>query len=260
MLSPYPPTNPPTPLPPPSALPRLIKQLPPGYTESQLYDLFRHYGALASARTQTQFGPDIGMVEFWNEEDAQVAEEALHCAEVEGQNIAVQIYHQQRRPSHPVREFNVSAPSFVPSGLNYSPFPTQVRLTLGQTNHTWLLTLYQISILLLVRARTRLFDLLFWPHLAHPRLSYMGQGSKFSWHPWLVRDLVVTVVLSTPVICLLKWAECLIICWISSQVLHQKNLSPEIDSNGLFAHFCKVNSVSGFVFVTHWHIFDSSGK
>lgn len=132
VLSPYPPTNPPTPLPPPSALPRLVKQLPPGFTESQLYDLFRPYGALASARTQTQFGPDIGIVEFWNEEDAQVAEEALHCADVEGQNIAVQIYHPQRRPSHHVREFNAAAPSFVPSGLNFSVFPTQVRLTPGQ--------------------------------------------------------------------------------------------------------------------------------
>ncbi|KAG2008227.1 polyadenylate-binding protein [Coprinopsis cinerea AmutBmut pab1-1] len=123
VLSPYPPTNPPTPLPPPSALPRLVKQLPQGYTDSQLYDLFRPYGALASARTQTPFGPDTGMVEFWNENDARTAEEALHCAEVEGQNIAVQIYQQPRRTSASFSEFNPSAAAFVPSGSFFSPPP-----------------------------------------------------------------------------------------------------------------------------------------
>ncbi|TFK32025.1 hypothetical protein BDQ12DRAFT_693154 [Crucibulum laeve] len=121
VLSPYPPTNPPTPLPPPSALPRLVKHLPPGFSDSQLYDLFRPYGALASARTQTHFGPDTGMIEFWNEGDARAAEEALHCAEVEGQNIAVQVY-QPRRTS---AEFSANAPSFVPSGSVYAPYPTQ---------------------------------------------------------------------------------------------------------------------------------------
>lgn len=124
-LSPFPPTNPPTPLPPPSALPRLVKQLPLEYTDSQLYDLFRPFGALASAYTQTQFGPDAGIVEFWNEEDAIQAEQAMHCAEVEGQNIAVQVY-QPRRTTSTV-EFNVAAPTFVPSGLVYPSFPSPVR-------------------------------------------------------------------------------------------------------------------------------------
>ncbi|KAK0203475.1 hypothetical protein DFS33DRAFT_805219 [Desarmillaria ectypa] len=119
VLSPYPPTNPPTPLPPPSALPRLVKHLPIGYTDSQLYDIFRPYGALASARTHTHFGPDTGMVEFWNEDDARIAEEAMHCADVEGQNIAVQVY-QQRRTSGAVGEFNTAAPTFIPSGSMYT--------------------------------------------------------------------------------------------------------------------------------------------
>lgn len=127
VLSPYPPTTPPTPLPPPSALPRLVKQLPSGFTESQLYDIFRPYGALASARTPTQFGPDTGMVEFWNEEDAQMAEEALHCTEIEGQNIAVQLY-QPRRPNQVGREFNVAAPAFVPAPVSFSPFHPQVNI------------------------------------------------------------------------------------------------------------------------------------
>ncbi|KJA25500.1 hypothetical protein HYPSUDRAFT_134567 [Hypholoma sublateritium FD-334 SS-4] len=124
VLSPYPPTNPPTALPPPSAQPRLVKQLPPDYTDSQLYDLFRPFGALSSVRAQTQLGPDIGIVEFWNEEDALLAEGALHCAEIEGQNIAVQPY-QARRAAPAAQEFNAAAPSFVPSGVVYPPFGVQ---------------------------------------------------------------------------------------------------------------------------------------
>ena len=127
-LSPYPPTNPPTSLPPPSALPRLVKQLPLEFTDSQLYDLFRPFGALASVYTQTQCGPDAGIVEFWNEEDAIQAEQAMHCAEVEGRNIAVQVY-QPRRTASTV-EFNAAAPTFVPSGLVYPSYPAPVRYTI----------------------------------------------------------------------------------------------------------------------------------
>ncbi|KAF8221063.1 hypothetical protein L208DRAFT_1426715 [Tricholoma matsutake] len=132
VLSPYPPTSPPTPLPPPSALPRLVKHLIPGFTDSQLYDLFRPFGALASARTQTHFGADTGIVEFWNEDDARAAEEALHCADVEGQNIAVQVY-QTRRTSGTVAEFNTNAPTFVPSGSVYPAYPTQYSPPRGST-------------------------------------------------------------------------------------------------------------------------------
>ncbi|KAF5379227.1 hypothetical protein D9615_005867 [Tricholomella constricta] len=124
VLSPYPPTNPPTPLPPPSALPRLVKHLPPGYSDGQLYDLFRAFGALASARTQTHFGADTGTIEFWNEDDARAAEEAMHCADIEGQNIAVQIY-QARRTSGTVNEFSANAPTFVPSGSMFPAYPSQ---------------------------------------------------------------------------------------------------------------------------------------
>ncbi|KAI0266520.1 hypothetical protein BC834DRAFT_132691 [Gloeopeniophorella convolvens] len=125
VLSPYPPTSPPTPLPPPSASPRLVKHLPSAYTDTQLYDLFRPYGALASARTQAGFGKDTGLVEYWREEDARRAEEALHCADVEGQNIAVQLY-QHRRASGVLSEFSPSAPPFVPSGSGFpAPYPTQ---------------------------------------------------------------------------------------------------------------------------------------
>jgi hypothetical protein len=136
VLSPYPQTTPPTPLPPPSALPRLVKHLPVGFTDFQLYDLFRPFGALASTRTQTGFGSDTGVVEFWREEDAQVAEEAMHCADVEGQNIAVTVY-QPRRTSGTVSEFSAHAPTFVPSGSVF-PYPQVCilisSLLIGPTN------------------------------------------------------------------------------------------------------------------------------
>jgi len=99
VLSPYPPTNPPTPLPPPSALPRLVKHLPYGFTDSQLYDIFRPFGALASARSQAGFGPDTGMIEFWREEDARNAETAMHCADVHTNNTAVFPSSRQPIPS-----------------------------------------------------------------------------------------------------------------------------------------------------------------
>lgn len=128
VLSPYPSTTPPTPLPPPSASPRLVKHLPSGYADSQLYDLFRPYGALASVRMQAGFGKDTGVVEFWREEDAREAEEAMHCADVEGQNIAVQLY-QPRRAGATLSEFNPTAPTFIPTGSVF-PYPTQVSRSL----------------------------------------------------------------------------------------------------------------------------------
>jgi polyadenylate-binding protein len=65
------------------------------------------------------------MIEFWREEDACNAEAAMHCAEVEGQNIAVQVY-QSRRASGNFESFSANAPPFVPSGQMF-PYPTQVR-------------------------------------------------------------------------------------------------------------------------------------
>jgi polyadenylate-binding protein len=121
ILSPYPPTDPPTPLPPASATPRLIKYLPPYYTDFQLYNLFRPFGALAAVKTRVAFAKETAMVEFWREEDARRAEDEMHCADVEGQNIAVQWY-QPRRASGSMSEFSPNAPAFVPSGSVF-PYP-----------------------------------------------------------------------------------------------------------------------------------------
>ncbi|KAH9941659.1 uncharacterized protein BXZ73DRAFT_41403 [Epithele typhae] len=122
-LSPYPSTTPPTPLPPPNASPRVVKQLPPGFTDSQLYDIFRPFGALASVRAQAQFGKDSGMIEFWREEDAHEAEEDMHCTEVDGHNIVVQAY-QPRRAGPAASEFSPTAQPFVPTGSMF-PYPQQ---------------------------------------------------------------------------------------------------------------------------------------
>jgi polyadenylate-binding protein len=120
VLSPFPPSDPPTPIPPPLALPRLIKHLPVGTTDAQLFDLFRPFGPIAAVRNPASFGPDTGVIEYWNEDDAKRAEEAMHCANFNGNNIAVQVY-QPRRGGHV--DFNASAAPFVPSaGLpTYTP-------------------------------------------------------------------------------------------------------------------------------------------
>lgn len=118
----------------PRAQLRLIKQLPSGVTDSYLFDLFRPYGPIASISTQSTFGPDIGVVEFWEEDDAKAAEMELHCADIGGVNISVQIY-QPRRAGPGRTDLNVAATPFVPSGgpLSYSPASPDPRLLQPQT-------------------------------------------------------------------------------------------------------------------------------
>ncbi|KAF8708206.1 RNA recognition motif, partial [Rhizoctonia solani] len=109
--------------PPPLATPRLVKHLPPGTNDSILYDLFRPYGPLASAKMEASFGAESGIVHFWNEDDAAVAEQAMHCAEVGDRNIAVVVFQQPRRAPSAQDQFNPnpSAPTFVP-GMPAFPF------------------------------------------------------------------------------------------------------------------------------------------
>lgn len=71
------------------------------------------------------------MIEYWHEEDARYAEEAMHCAEIDGQNIAVHVYQPRRTPSGSIPEFSPAAAPFVPAASVYSPYPTQVRSTCG---------------------------------------------------------------------------------------------------------------------------------
>ncbi|QRW05487.1 RNA recognition motif protein [Ceratobasidium sp. AG-Ba] len=84
----------------------------------------RPYGALSSAKMETTFGAESGIVHFWNEEDAAAAEQAMHCAEVGDRNIAVVIFQQPRRTPSAQDQFNPnpSAPAFVPGAMPI-PYP-----------------------------------------------------------------------------------------------------------------------------------------
>ncbi|KAF7351349.1 hypothetical protein MSAN_01566400 [Mycena sanguinolenta] len=181
----------------PLALSPLVKHLPPGFTDSDLYDIFRPYGALASARTPTHFGGDTGMVEFWNEDDARQAEEAMHCADVRGQNIAVQVYQPRRTASGGGHgEFNTNAPSFVPSGSMYG-YPTPAQAA-------------QYS-----------------PPRGSPYRSPVQPVASFVHGPGQQVQLApLTGPGSTSHSGLID--PCNLFC---------KNLDPDIDSNGLFSHF-----------------------
>ena len=78
-LSPYPPSNPPQLMGTPQAHARLIKHLPPHFSDAMLYDLCR---LIASVRAnQPGFPENTGIVEYYYEEDVRVAESA-HCSEV----------------------------------------------------------------------------------------------------------------------------------------------------------------------------------
>lgn len=147
-LSPFPfdQSPPPGSIPQPSAVPRIVKHLPPGYTDAQLYDLFRPFGALHAVRP---FGAGTGMVEFWREDEAKRAHEEMHCADVEGQSIAVQAYNQQRAPgSVPggpgASGISPTAAPFVPGappqifggpGAHSPPFQGSPRRTSGAFVH-----------------------------------------------------------------------------------------------------------------------------
>ncbi|CAE6528604.1 unnamed protein product [Rhizoctonia solani] len=94
--------------PPPLATPRLVKHLPHGTNDSFLYDLFRPYGPLSSAKMENTFGAESGIVHFWNEDDAAAAEQAM--ATLCGASA-----QDQFNP-------NPSAPAFVPGMPVAFPF------------------------------------------------------------------------------------------------------------------------------------------
>ncbi|KAH7106629.1 hypothetical protein BKA62DRAFT_826128 [Auriculariales sp. MPI-PUGE-AT-0066] len=118
ILTPYAPHSATT-LPPPAAQARIVKMLPPGFTDSAVYDLFRPYGPLASVRIQAN-QPENAIVEYWHEENAVRAQEDLHYQEVGDRNISVQIYSASGRKS----DFSPTAAPFVPQGMqNQHPYP-----------------------------------------------------------------------------------------------------------------------------------------
>ena len=58
------------------------------------------------------------MIEFWREDDARKAEDAMYCAQIDGHNIAIQSY-QPRRTSGSMSDFTLGTPTFVASGYPY---------------------------------------------------------------------------------------------------------------------------------------------
>ncbi|KAF8310999.1 hypothetical protein DL93DRAFT_2061536 [Clavulina sp. PMI_390] len=112
-------------LPPARAQLRLIKQLPPDVSDAYLFDLFRSYGPIASISARSTFGDDIGVVEYWEEDDAKTAELELQYADIGGVNITIQAYQPRKATGIHRTDLNVQAAPFIPSGapLNYSPVP-----------------------------------------------------------------------------------------------------------------------------------------
>ncbi|UZJ52645.1 hypothetical protein CBS101457_001965 [Exobasidium rhododendri] len=110
----------------PESKPRLIKELPAGLEDVDVYDMFRPYGALASASrivTNPQ-GHHTGyrgmaIIRYYHEEDAKKAQADTHCAEVEGKTISVTIDNVVRRPSAQGPAFSPSAAPFVPGGAGF---------------------------------------------------------------------------------------------------------------------------------------------
>ena len=69
------------------------------------------------------------MIEFWREDDARKAEDAMYCAQIDGHNIAIQSY-QPRRTSGSMSDFGLGAPPFVTSGY---PYPVNQVIAIPQT-------------------------------------------------------------------------------------------------------------------------------
>lgn len=61
----------------------------------------------------------MAVIEFYNEADAQRAQEEVHCTELEGKTLSVSIDNVARRPSRS-HEFSPSAAPFVPGGSGRS--------------------------------------------------------------------------------------------------------------------------------------------
>lgn len=102
--------------------PRLVKQLPPTSDDQYVYDLFRPFGPIARAHCilTNPAGHHTGFrgmanVEYYSEEDAQRAQNEMHCLDIEGKTISVSIDNVARRP-----EFSAQAAPFVPGAAKLS--------------------------------------------------------------------------------------------------------------------------------------------
>lgn len=109
-----------------SAKPRLIKQLPANTDDALVYDLFRRFGPLRCAHclltnpagVHTGF-KGMAVLDFYSEQDAQLAQTEMHCADVGGKTISVALDTSVRKVSSSLSDFRASAQPFVPgNGLS----------------------------------------------------------------------------------------------------------------------------------------------
>ena len=202
-LEAFPPHLSPRSRPNPTARPRVVSNLPPNFTDSRLFDIFRGYGPISSARLQPNLGPDIAVIEFWREDDARRAEETMHCSEVDDCSITVHVYQPPRK-----NEFSVNAPPFIPSGMYPrlgpgSPPPPQSPLLVGE-NKSDSRSPYSHSPSTLLRHHERTCHIRAHRRcMAHRYLrtttarSCMVPANRSNSHPYLVQARLVPAASST---------------------------------------------------------------
>lgn len=91
----------------PQARPRLVKHLPKHLNDPTIYDLFRPFGPIFRAQCvltnpsghYTGF-KGVATVIFYSEQDAQCAQNSMHCADVEGSTISVTVDHSSAKRSN----------------------------------------------------------------------------------------------------------------------------------------------------------------
>lgn len=131
-LSP-PSSSPSNPDPEPRATPRIIKQLPRTFTASQVFALCRPFGPIHSASLLLSPSPQAtagggpprfkgqALVTFYDELDAVEMQNALHFAEVGGQNVAVQVWDAKRGAATKARASLGTLPTTTTASPRLSP-------------------------------------------------------------------------------------------------------------------------------------------
>jgi polyadenylate-binding protein len=215
-------------LPPASATPRLVKFLPTYHTDFQLYDLFRPYGALAAVRIRVPFAQETAMIEFWREDDARKAEDAMYCAQIDGHNIAIQSY-QPRRASGSMSDFTLGAPTFVTPGY---PYPVNQVFAFPEAPHLSLMVhdKYSPPRASFHSARA---SFVHGPGQQVQLAPLTGPGSNS--HSGLIDPCNLFIKVRAGVVFLPPVTQL-------TRILHQ-NLDTSITSNALFTHFRPVSAV-----------------
>lgn len=120
----------PTADPKPSAKIRLVKFLPPDITPGRLFSLFRPFGpiyrvALNYIRTETDQPVFSGtaLIEYYDENQASLAQIEMHCSEVQNHTIAVEQYDDKRdRNGRATASMNVSPSGLASQWAQATPF------------------------------------------------------------------------------------------------------------------------------------------